>query len=101
MKLPKQLDIFGENYDVLEEDLSEDNALGNCNQDTKLIKICKKGNKGREMTLHTLIHEMSHGMWEELSLSQVEALNPYEEIICNSIATLIMKNFDIRIKRKK
>ena len=101
MKLPKQLDIFGENYDVLEEDLCEEDALGKCNQSTKLIKICKKGNTNREMTLHTLIHEMGHGAWEELSLSQIEALNPYEEIICNSWATLIMKNFDIRIKRRK
>lgn len=96
MKLPKKIKVFGKEYKLLKE---KTGYAGLCDKEEKTISICPSHKNSYEI-LHTLIHEIAHATWHENSIGQTELNSQVEEIMANSIATIILDNFNLSLKKE-
>lgn len=96
MKLPKKLIIFGKTYTLKKERMG---YAGLCDKEERIISICPSQKDSYEI-LHTLIHEIAHATWHENSIGQTSLHGDVEEIMANSIATIILDNFNLSIKKE-
>lgn len=98
MKLPKHLTVFGEKYSLKRvEGLSEHGIAGQCHKVNKSIIVDSKLT-GED--LHsTLLHELFHATVTEVSLDQCLS-HELEEVIVDTFARAVCKNFNIRSKGK-
>ena len=97
MKLPKNLYVFGEKYSLKRvKGLAAKGICGEVNRDTKEI-IIDSNLKGSELH-ETIIHEVGHCVFHEVSLYQ-SISHDLEEVIVDTIAKALAKNFDLRAKK--
>ena len=94
-----KLKIFGQMIRVLKEhDLTEtQGARGLCFQDKKLIFI--DSDLTGDEYLQTLLHEVVHAVIQRTGIHESGLTDEVEEIICDNVATAIVENFKIKIKR--
>jgi hypothetical protein len=95
----KSLDIFGVKYKLKVQMLD---ALGLCDKHAKKIYLNKElQNKAHSQELiATLVHEAVHAMCQEGGLSQ--AIPPeLEEVLAEQVSTVMVRNFEVRLKAKK
>lgn len=97
MKPPKSIHIFGQKY-VLKPDsrLSSRHLDGEYCKESHTITYDPKL-KGDRLT-ETILHEMFHAVFQEVSLAQ--AITPeIEEICVDTLAKAIAKNFTLTSKK--
>lgn len=92
IKLIKSLLICGVKYQVKYESLGGQGIDGYCNGRDKVIVIDKDVTKNHKDFYETILHEMSHAVFEESSLRQTSIDPDLEEIIVDQIAKAIYLN---------
>lgn len=99
MKLPKHLYVFGEKYTLKQiEGLSAHGIAGQCHKVNKTIIVDSKL-KGAELQ-ETILHELFHAVVSEVSIDQTLS-HELEEVIVDTFAKAVCKNFNIRSKPQK
>ena len=99
MKLPKSLNILGQDIALKQEDL--DGMYGCFDYINKTISINVTAHTlYKENVQATLIHEIIHAISKRVGLNQSISL-AMEEVICESISNCLTDNFDLVIKKKK
>jgi hypothetical protein len=93
-----KLNIFGHMYRVFKcKELPIANTRGLCSIDEKVILI-HEDYVGSEY-MQILLHEIFHATFARASINQAEISHDLEEIICDTLATVITDNFHLRPKK--
>jgi len=97
LKLPKSVDVFGQFILVTRKSglLNKTDPEHGYFQNGEIVVGI---NKDPSIELQTLIHEMGHALWERLSLNQTDIHPDIQEILCDVYATMMVENFDIKIR---
>lgn len=98
MKLPKTLNIFGEIVKVGFGKLKKTHSA-DYDPHKKKITIARDYVNDREL-LHTLLHEAGHAMFFRVSIDQSVSYEVHEFIV-NNYATMLLDNFEIKIKETR
>lgn len=93
-----KIEIFGQDYEIKRAPLTQSELYGFCDRAKKEIVIDNKI-RGEKYTV-TLIHELIHAIFCELSITETLEHNQ-EEIINDNIAKCLAKNFYIKKKPNK
>lgn len=97
MGLPRTVEIFGKTYRIEQKGLGEKQLHGDIGHKPPLITIDKSDSPHEK--IHTLLHEMGHGLSRRLGIYQVID-DQLEEIISEGFATMITENFNLTPKKK-
>ena len=93
MKLPKSLNILGQEITLKQEDL--DGMYGCFDYINKTITINVAAHAlYKESVQATLIHEIMHAVSKRVGLNQSISF-AMEEVICESISNCLTDNFDL------
>ena len=92
------LNIFGKKVPVKVIDgLMESGIAGLFKPQTEEIYIAKKQTK--DDAVHTLLHEIGHAVIQRTGIKQAIP-HEIEEVIVENMATVIIENFTISLKKK-
>ena len=101
MRLPKTIQVFGRDYKIaLTKHLKDEDGNrvdGLFCAKTSVISIDTEDKN----QVHTLIHELGHAVFERTSLNQTDISSNLQEIVVNSIATVLTENFNISLRKDK
>ena len=86
----KSIVIKGEKYKVKMADGAKIDASGDCDFETKTIRIAK--GMGAKLTIETLYHEVGHAILFEVALNEVLS-SDVQEIIVENFAREFVKHF--------
>lgn len=95
----KTVNILGQKVKIVEMDL-EGSLLGFYKYKEQYIAIEEKEDSHSPNKLNTLIHEMTHAVFHRSGVTQALS-NELEEVICENIATMIIENFDLKLKNAR
>lgn len=99
MKKANTIDIFGTTYTIIiEKDLVRSGIIGNCDKLKKVIML-DDSLKGDDYW-STLLHEIFHAVFHELSF--IQAISPdLEEVVIDNLANAVVKNYKLTRKPRK
>ena len=98
MKLPRFLMIFGNKIKLRIADLDVGIAA-QYEPKKKTISISPIHDTDDEL-LHSLLHECGHALFYRVSINQAVSYETHEFIV-NNYATMLLENFDVKLKIKK
>lgn len=93
--MPRSILIFGKKCPIVKKKLV--GLYGYFDKEEFKIYIDPTICDTDEKFMHTLIHEMIHGVLYRISVGQTGLSPDLEEIICDSVATQMLETFDISI----
>lgn len=98
MKIPKFIMVFGSKIKILVKPLPNGIAAQyHIDGKTIVISPIQETDNG---FLHSLLHECGHALFYRVSINQAVSYETHEFII-NNYATMLLENFDIKMKVKK
>lgn len=95
----KTLNILGQKVKIIEMDL-EGSLLGFYKYKEQFIALEEKEDCHTPDKMNTLIHECVHAVFHRSGVTQALS-NELEEVICENIATMIIENFDLKLKNAR
>ena len=98
MKVPKFLNIFGAKIKLIVCDLGFGIA-GQYEPAKKVITISPNHETDNEF-IHSVLHECGHALFYRVSINQAVSYETHEFIV-NNYATMLLENFDVKLKVKK
>lgn len=98
MKVPKFLNIFGVKIRLIVCDLGFGLAA-QYEPAKKLITISPNQETDYEF-IHSVLHECGHALFYRVSINQAVSYETHEFIV-NNYATMLLENFDVKLKVKK
>lgn len=96
MRLPKQINVMGKNYQIIKSSDMEDMGLLDEEAGTLSINM----NQSEEDLLNTLVHELGHALFRRCGFNQ-GVQDQLEESIVQSYANMITEVFNLKLKTKK
>ena len=99
-RLPKSWTILGEEWEIIESDNipCPTDPAGLCRPAKKVIYV--KKTQPHEEKMSTLLHELFHALFSELSFENTSLTDDMEELIVDHIARFVTKCFRLKIKRQ-
>jgi hypothetical protein len=90
MRLPKQVRILGKTYNVEPDKnlIAIDEAAGKCSAHLQRIWICTE--QAEDGKRDALLHEVMHGLWSEMGLSD-DVPGTHEEPVIRRMATGLLQ----------
>jgi hypothetical protein len=89
-----KLHIFGKIYRILKIRGLKNSA--EIDYDNKIISVSE--DEIGEQFIHSIIHEMGHAVFDRISIDKTSIPDDVKEIICDTIATTIIENFNISLR---
>lgn len=96
-KLPKFLMIFGLKVKLKVDKKIPPHIAGQYEYTKALISMNSQHESEKEF-MHTLIHECGHALFYRVSINQAISFEVHEYIV-NNMATMLLENFDIKLKK--
>jgi len=97
MKIP----IFGKVYliTIVEQSINDkdEDTDATIDFENNIIEITKKENN--KNILHTILHELLHGVIERIGINQTDLSDNLEEVIVESFSTFLVDTFIIKFKK--
>ena len=97
MKIPKFFNIFGIKVKMKIDSKLPANVAGQYEPAKEVISLNALHETDREL-MHTILHELGHCMFYRVSINQAVSYEVHEFIV-NNFATMILENFDVRMKK--
>lgn len=96
MKLPKFFMVFGQKIKIRVGSL-DPRVAAQFEPSSNLITL-NDLNVSEAEVLHSLLHEIGHAMFYRVSINQAVSFEVHEFIV-NNYATMLLENFDLKVKK--